>query len=29
MHPERLTDEIAQFLDDVWDPPSEEDRKVG
>jgi len=29
MRPERLTAEIAQFLDDVWDPPSEEDRKVG
>ena len=29
MHPERLTTEIAQFLDDVWEPPSEEDRKVG
>ena len=28
VHPERLTAEIAQFLDDVWDPPSE-DRKVG
>ncbi len=29
MHPERLTAEIAQFLDDVWEPPSNEDRKVG
>jgi pimeloyl-ACP methyl ester carboxylesterase len=29
MHPERLTGEIGQFLDDVWDPPYRADRKVG
>ena len=29
VHPERLTAEIGKFLDDVWAPPSDEDRKVG
>ena len=29
MHPERLTGEIAQFLDEVWDPPAKAGRKVG
>ncbi|HEV3130875.1 MAG TPA: alpha/beta hydrolase [Acidimicrobiales bacterium] len=28
MHPERLTEEIAQFLEDVWDAPAQ-DLKVG
>ncbi|MGA3147510.1 MAG: alpha/beta hydrolase [Acidimicrobiales bacterium] len=29
VNPERLTGEIAQFLDDVWEPPAESGRKVG
>jgi hypothetical protein len=29
MRPERLTDQIAQFLDDVWVSPAQPDRKVG
>jgi pimeloyl-ACP methyl ester carboxylesterase len=29
MHPERLTGEIASFLDDVWQPPAAASRKVG
>jgi pimeloyl-ACP methyl ester carboxylesterase len=29
MHPERLTGEIAQFLDDVWDSRAHRDLKVG
>lgn len=29
VHPERLTTEIGQFLDEVWDTPHEADRKVG
>jgi pimeloyl-ACP methyl ester carboxylesterase len=29
MHPERLTSEIASFLDDVWQPRSGMSRKVG
>jgi pimeloyl-ACP methyl ester carboxylesterase len=29
VHPERLTDEIAKFLDQVWISPAQPDRKVG
>ncbi|HEV3366825.1 MAG TPA: alpha/beta hydrolase [Acidimicrobiales bacterium] len=29
MHPERLTEQIAQFLDDVWGPQAQRDLKVG
>ena len=29
MHPERLTGEIGQFLDEVWASPAEAGRKVG
>jgi pimeloyl-ACP methyl ester carboxylesterase len=29
MHPERLTGQIASFLDDVWQPPAAASRKVG
>jgi pimeloyl-ACP methyl ester carboxylesterase len=29
VHPERLTGEINQFLDDVWQAPAQADRKVG
>ena len=29
VHPERLTGEIANFLDEVWESPAESGRKVG
>jgi hypothetical protein len=29
VHPERLTGEIARFLDEVWGAAPAEDRKVG
>ncbi|MGH9079541.1 MAG: alpha/beta fold hydrolase, partial [Acidimicrobiales bacterium] len=29
MRPERLTDEISEFLDDVWLPPAQPDLDVG
>jgi len=29
MHPERLTEEIGMFLDDVWDAPTQSGRQVG
>jgi pimeloyl-ACP methyl ester carboxylesterase len=29
VHPERLTEEVAQFLDEVWQPPARTDVEVG
>jgi pimeloyl-ACP methyl ester carboxylesterase len=29
VRPERLTDQIAAFLDDAWDEPADADRRVG